>query len=89
MGRARLFVRLTTAARHSRRPVIVRGTFAEGRSATNLAHIAQPLHVHASAHDMTGPLFWCAQLWLPGGALSANTKESLATARPGVELVWD
>jgi len=38
---------------------------------------------------MTGPLFWCAQLWLPGGSLSAKTKEALTKARPGVELLWD
>jgi len=66
--------------------VIVRGTFAEGHSATTLAHIAC---VRASTHDTTGPLSWCAQLWLPGGALNAKTKEALAKARPGVELWWE
>jgi len=89
MGRARLVVRLSTAASHSRGPVIVGGTFAAGRSATTLAHIAWPLYVRASAHGMTGPLFWCAQLSLPGGSLSAKTKEALTKARTGVELLWE
>lgn len=29
------------------------------------------------------------QLWFPGGALSAKTKEALAKARTGIELLWD
>jgi len=73
-----LRVRFSDVVRHLRRPVV---------GALSAAASRRP---HGTPTTRLRPVpCMCAQLWLPGGALSAKTKETLAKARPVVELLWE
>jgi len=81
----RLWIRWSTAVHHSRGPVIAPAA----HLLTGEATLPAPAFPDLTArHATTASRIVCAQLGLPGGALSAQAKEALANARPGVELVW-